>query len=101
AGGTMKDQSISARAGGGLTAGAILLAVAAGACATPPPPALPAMVARSASGDYGYAETASGADLYTVTYVTPSLPAPGDPDNDYGLAGQKQRAYSLALWRAA
>ncbi|HTO85152.1 MAG TPA: hypothetical protein VMQ73_23235 [Methylomirabilota bacterium] len=97
----MKDQSISARARRGLTAGGILLAVAVGACANPPPPALPAMVARSAGGDYGYAETAQGADLYTVTYVTPSLPAPGDPDNDYGLAGQKQRAYSLALWRAA
>jgi len=97
----MKDRSTSAKARRRLTAGCILLAVALGACANPPPPALPAMVARSANGDYGYAETAGGPDLYTVTYVTPSLPAPGDPANDYGLGGQKQRAYSLALWRAA
>jgi hypothetical protein len=80
----------------------IVLAVAAGGCARqPPPPPLPAMVALSANGDYGYAETALAPDLYAVTYVSPSLSAPGDADHDYGLSGQKQRVYALALWRAA
>ena len=36
-----------------------------------------------------------------MSYVSPDLPAPGDPQNDYGLGGEKQRAYALATWRAA
>ena len=59
------------------------------------------MVAQSANGDFGYSETALAPDLYTVSYVSPSLAAPGDPEQDYGLQGQKQRVYDLALWRAA
>jgi hypothetical protein len=78
----------------------ILLAV--GGCARrPPPPPLPAMAALSATGDYGYSEAALAPDLYAVTYVSPSLSAPGDPDQDYGLAGEKQRVAALVLWRAA
>jgi len=80
----------------------IVLAVAVGGCASrPPPPPLPAMAALSATGDYGYSETALAPDLYAVTYVSPSLSAHGDPDRDYGLDGQKQRVAALALWRAA
>ncbi len=80
----------------------IVLAVAGGGCASrPPPPPVPAMAALSANGDYGYSETALAPDLYAVTYVSPSLSAHGDPDQDYGLGGEKQRVHDLALWRAA
>lgn len=79
--------------------GACLL-LAAG-CADPPPPTVPAMAALSANGDYGYSETALAPDLYTVAYVSPSLSAHGDPGQEYGLGGEKQRARDLALWRAA
>ncbi len=76
------------------------LFLAAG-CASQPPPIVPAMAALSANGDYGYSETALAPDLYTVTYVTPSLSAHGDADQDYGLVGERQRTRDLALWRAA
>ncbi len=79
----------------------IVLAVAGGGCASRPPPPVPAMAALSATGDYGYSETALAPDLYAVTYVSPSLSAHGDPDQDYGLGGEKQRVHDLALWRAA
>lgn len=79
----------------------IILAGALSGCASPPPPPLPAMAALSANGDYGYSETALAPGLYAVTYVSPSLSAPGDPGQDYGLDGEKQRVAALALWRAA
>ncbi|MGE0118545.1 MAG: hypothetical protein AB7S71_12575 [Dongiaceae bacterium] len=79
--------------------GACLLLAAS--CASQPPPTVPAMAALSANGDYGYSETALAPDLYTVTYVTPSLSAHGDADQDYGLVGERQRTRDLALWRAA
>lgn len=80
----------------------LALVLAAGGCAgKQPPPLVPAMVPLSANGDYGYSETALAPDLYTITFVTPSLSAPGDPDQDYGLAGQKQQVSALATWRAA
>jgi len=79
----------------------IVLAVAGSGCAGSPPPPVPAMAALSATGDYGYSETALAPDLYAVTYVSPSLSAHGDPDQDYGLGGEKQRVHDLALWRAA
>jgi len=80
---------------------AVVLAVAGGGCAGRPPPPVPAMAALSATGDYGYSETALAPDLYVVTFVSPSLSAHGDPDQEYGLGGEKQRARDLALWRAA
>jgi len=59
------------------------------------------MVPLSGNGDYGYSEVARAPDLYAVTFVSPSLSAHGDPEQDYGLAGEKQRVAALALWRAA
>jgi len=78
----------------------VFLAVA-GCAGRPVPPPVPAMVALSANGDYGYSETAVAPGLYAVTFVSPSLSAHGDPEQDYGLDGEKQRVAALALWRAA
>ena len=80
----------------------VILAVALAACASkPPPPLVPAMVPISANGDYGYSESALAPDVYAVTFVSPSLSAHGDPEQDYGLDGEKKRVAALALWRAA
>ncbi len=75
------------------------MAIAAG-CTTRQPPAA-AMVAQSATGEYGYSEQMLSADLYKVGYVSPRLRATQDSDDAHGLAGDKQRVYELALWRAA
>jgi hypothetical protein len=40
-------------------------------------------------------------DLYEVAYVSPRLRATQYADDAHGLAGEKQRVYDLALWRAA
>ena len=77
------------------------LVLAAGCSSEPQPRLVPAMAALSATGDYGYSETALAPDLYEVTFVTPSLSAHGDPEQDYGLIGERRRVYDLALWRAA
>ena len=80
----------------------VILAVALAACASKaPPPLVPAMVPISANGDYGYSESALAPDVYAVTFVSPSLSAHGDPEQDYGLDGEKQRVAALARWRAA
>ena len=78
----------------------VFLAVA-GCAGRPVPPPVPAMVALSANGDYGYSETALAPDVYAVTFVSPSLSAHGDPEQDYGLDGEKHRVAALARWRAA
>jgi len=88
------------RTAGLLLAAAILLAVA-GCTGKTPPPLVPAMVPLSANGDYGYSEAALAPDLYAVTFVSPSLSAHGDPDQGYGLDGDKNRVAALARWRAA
>jgi hypothetical protein len=81
----------------------LAVVVAAGAtaagCTSERQPPVAAMVAHSATGDYGYAEEMLAADLYKVAYVSPRLRATGD--DDHGLAAEKQRVYELALWRAA
>ena len=80
----------------------VILAVALAACAgKAPPPLVPAMVPISANGDYGYSESALASDVYAVTFVSPSLSAHGDPEQDYGLDGEKKRVAALARWRAA
>jgi hypothetical protein len=87
-----------------LTLFAGLLAIAAvAACSSSQtqPVLVPAMAALNATGDYGYSETALDSDRYEVTFVTPNLSAHGDPEDDYGLIGERQRTYDLALWRAA
>jgi hypothetical protein len=81
---------------------AVLLA--ASACSSTPgsqPVLVPAMAALSATGDYGWSETELAPDRYEVAFVTPSLSAHGDPEVDFGLVGERQRTYDLALWRAA
>jgi hypothetical protein len=71
-----------------------------GACATRPPQ--PAMVAQSQQGDFGYSETKLATDRFEVRYATPDVPLPVDEDRKIAaLTDQKQRAYDLALWRAA
>jgi hypothetical protein len=80
---------------------AVLLAVAACSSTQHQPVLVPAMAALSATGDYGYSETELAPDRYEVSFVTPSLSAHGDPEDDYGLIGERQRTYDLALWRAA
>jgi len=92
----MRDNLHAAR----LLLALVLLAVA-GCAGKKPPPLVPAMVPFSANGDYGYAETVLAPDLYTVTFVSPSLSAHGDPDQGYGLDGEKNRVAALARWRAA
>ena len=83
-------------------AGLIVALAAAGCSSTQSRPVLvPAMAALSATGDYGYSETALAPDLYEVTFVTPSLSAHGVPEADYGLIGERRRTRDLALWRAA
>lgn len=85
-----------------LMAASLILAAALGGCTGKPlPPPVPAMAALSATGDYGYSETALAPDLYAVTFVSPSLSAHGDPAQDYGLGGEKERVAALARWRAA
>lgn len=76
---------------GGLTAG----------CASKPQPRVAAMVPLGTNGDYGYSEKMIGQDLYTVRFSSPSLHATEDAASSHGLDGEKQRAYDMALWRAA
>jgi hypothetical protein len=80
---------------------ASVLLAAAGCAGRPVPPPVPAMVALSENGDYGYSEAALAPDVYAVTFVSPSLSAHGDPERDYGLDGEKHRVAALARWRAA
>jgi hypothetical protein len=62
----------------------------------------PAMVAQAGSGGYGYAETRLAVDRYDVRYVTPALELSSDRDRrEREVLVQKQRAFDLALWRAA
>lgn len=75
----------------GLTAG----------CADKPQPRVAAMVPLGTNGEYGYSEKMIGPDLYTVRFTSPSLRATEDDAASHGLEGEKQRAYDMALWRAA
>jgi hypothetical protein len=62
----------------------------------------PVMVAQGGPGGYGYAETRLAVDRYQVRYVTPELDFSSDADRrQTELLAQKQRAFDLALWRAA
>ncbi len=82
-------------------ASVIVLGTLAGACADNRKPPVAAMVPQSANGVFGYSDRVLGPDLYEVTYVSPQLRATQDADTAHGLAGEKQRVYDLALWRAA
>ncbi len=79
----------------------IVLGMLTGACANNRKPPVAAMVPQSTNGVFGYADKMLAPDLYEVTYVSPQLRAIQDADTAHGLAGEKQRVYDLALWRAA
>jgi hypothetical protein len=83
-----------------LFAGLILVMAGVSGCASRTPP-VAAMVAQTATGDYGFSEQMLAYDLYKVTYVSPRLRATSDSDDTHGLAAEKQRVYELALWRAS
>src|SRR5262249_40766393 len=82
-------------------ASVVLLGSVVSACAEHRRPAVAAMVPQSSNGVFGYADRMVAPDLYEISYVSPRLHAASDPDADHGLAGEKQRVYDLALWRAA
>jgi hypothetical protein len=84
----------------GLLAGLVLVAALVSGCTTRTPP-VAAMAAQGATGDYGYSEQMLAPDLYRVSFVSPRLRASSDADDAHGLAGEKQRVYELALWRAS
>jgi hypothetical protein len=96
----MNDKRLSARRC--LTfAAVVFLGALTAACAENRRPAVAAMVPQSTNGVFGYSDKMVAPDLYEITYVSPRLRAASDPDDDHGLAGEKQRVYDLALWRAA
>lgn len=77
-----------------------MLGLALGACAASEPQ--PALVAKSATGSYGYSETRLSESRYEVVYETPSFDVAISQDNrQRELEREKQRAYDFALWRAA
>lgn len=82
-------------------AGVVILATLTVACAENRKPPVAAMVPQSTNGVFGYSDKMVAPDLYEVTYVSPPLRATPDADDAHGLAGEKQRVYDLALWRAA
>ena len=75
-------------------------AITVAGCATAPP--RPAMVPFSETGEYGFSETRLAPDRYEVRYVTPRLRVSGtDPGESAEIQAERQRAFDLALWRAA
>jgi hypothetical protein len=82
-------------------AGVVISATLTAACAENRKPPVAAMVPQSTNGVFGYSDKMVAPDLYEVTYVSPPLRATQDADDAHGLAGEKQRVYDLALWRAA
>ncbi|HZF33788.1 MAG TPA: hypothetical protein VE914_08305 [Candidatus Angelobacter sp.] len=82
-------------------AGVVMVAALTAACAENRKPPVAAMVPQSTNGVFGYADKMVAPDLYEVAYVSPPLRATQAADDAHGLAGEKQRVYDLALWRAA
>src|SRR6185295_11353291 len=81
--------------------GLVVLGTLTTACTQSRRPPVAAMVPQSTNGVFGYSDKMVAPDLYEVTYVSPRLRATQDADDAHGLAGEKQRVYDLALWRAA
>jgi len=72
----------------------------AGGCSAPAP--RPVMVEQSAEIPYGYNDLDLGDGRFEVTYETPVLrTSTGTLSREQDVEAQKQRAYDLALWRAA
>jgi len=82
-------------------AGVVVLGTLTGACMENRKPPVAAMVPQSTNGVFGYSDRMVAPGIYEVTYVSPRLRATQDADDAHGLAGEKQRVYDLALWRAA
>src|SRR5215813_2858393 len=82
-------------------AAVVVLGALSAGCAENRRPPVAAMVPQSTNGVFGYSDKMVAPDLYEVTYVSPRLRATQDADDAHGLAGEKQRVYDLALWRAA
>ena len=81
--------------------GVFILATLTAACTESRRPPVAAMVPQSTNGVFGYSDKMVAPDLYEVAYVSPPLRATQAADDAHGLAGEKQRVYDLALWRAA
>jgi hypothetical protein len=81
--------------------GVVVLGALAAGCTEHRRPAVAAMVPQSTNGVFGYTDKMVAPDLYEVSYVSPRLHATQEADEAHGLAGEKQRVYDLALWRAA
>jgi len=84
-----------------LTIVALVVLGALTACTEQRRPPVAAMVPQSTNGVFGYSDKMVAPDVYQVTYVSPPLRAAPASDDAHGLAGEKQRVYDLALWRAA
>jgi hypothetical protein len=82
-------------------AGVVVLGALTTACTQNRRPPVAAMVPQTTNGVFGYSDKMVAPDLYEVAYVSPRLRATQDADDAHGLAGEKQRVYDLALWRAA
>ena len=82
-------------------AGVVMSATLTAGCAESRKPPVAAMVPQSTNGVFGYSDKMVAPDLYEVAYVSPPLRATQAADDAHGLAGEKQRVYDLALWRAA
>ncbi|HVT53561.1 MAG TPA: hypothetical protein VHE77_18405 [Dongiaceae bacterium] len=88
------------------TAPLIALALLLGACATPTPPK-PAMAPLGVNGDFGYSERDLGSDAeghakIEVSYRGETVKVdPRNPRDDFRNKVELDKAYDLALWRAA
>jgi hypothetical protein len=79
----------------------IALSFLLGACATPVPPK-PAMAPFGVNGDFGYSERDLGADKVAVTYRGEIVKIDArNPRDDFRNKIELDKAYDLALWRAA
>src|SRR6185369_8312598 len=84
----------------------ILMALLLSACATPAPPK-PAMAPFGLNGDFGYSERdlgigKDGAQKIEVTYRGAVVKVdPSNPREDFRNKIELDKAYDLALWRAA
>jgi len=71
------------------------------ACVTPEPPK-PAMAPFGVNGDFGYGERSLGPDKIEVTYRGKSVKVSAEnPRDDFRNHMEIDKAYDLALWRAA
>lgn len=60
------------------------------------------MVPEVQANGFGYSETSLGPDRVEVRYATPEIDLPVDEERrSVALMEQKQKAFDLALWRAA